>query len=416
MRIWFILLLLWGSIVQAQQVFDSIPRITAQWYDRYVTFLSSEKIDSLWPYARTDLVPVIYAVNKYELLPNAQIDSIVHLVNYVHRDSRVRLAYVWIGGSASPEGPLHWNRKLGNFRSKALTNYLLKHTSLDAAQLRVENLEEDWESVIEVLSQMSDFPHRNEVIDIIVIEPDREKRKRKIRSLDGGKTWRKLIQSVFPSLRNSRMVIVCHAGDTILPTPASLPKLATDMVFPRTVPDFYIDQSLNTTRFWAVKTNVLFLAALVANIGVEVELWPRWSLDIPVWYSPYDITTTRKVRLLAVQPEVRRWFQKAGKGHFLGLHTHVAGFNVAINDHGRYQDPNHALWGMGISYGYAMNLGAKKRWGLEFNLGAGFAEYDYVAFANKTNGPKLHAGSNWYWGVTRAGISISYKWYKERKK
>ena len=414
MRIYLLLLLLlYGSIVQAQQIHKNVP-LSA--YSRYVTFLPVDKLDSVLTYARTDLVPVIYKVNKYELQPNQQTDSIVRLVNQVYRDSLVRLAYVWIGGSASPEGPLSWNKKLGYYRSKALADYLLKHTRLDADQLRVENLVEDWDSVVEILSNLSDFPYRDEIMAIIVGEPDSEKRKSKIRLLDGGRTWRKLIHTVFPSLRNSRMVIVCHAGDTALPVSRPLSDLASEIVVPRKLPVPLFVPPQPDTRFWAVKTNTLFLAALVANAGIEVELWPRWSLDIPVWYSPYNITSTRKIRLLAVQPEVRHWFRKAGTGHFVGLHTHVVGFNVAVNDHGRYQDPNHALWGMGLSYGYAMDLGVKKRWGLEFNLGAGFAEYDYVAFSNWINGPKVGEGSNWYWGITRAGISISYKWYKNRKK
>lgn len=89
---------------------------------------------------------------------------------------------------------------------------------------------------------------------------------------------------------------------------------------------------------------------------------------------------------------------------------------MAINDHGRYQDPNHALWGMGISYGYAIELGKQKRWAVEFNIGAGFAEYDYDIYRNWENGPKTGSGSDWYWGITRAGISISYKWYVEKGK
>ncbi len=181
------------------------------------------------------------------------------------------------------------------------------------------------------------------------------------------------------------------------------------------IEDTLVAQPFPQTRFFAVKTNLLFAAALCANLGFEAELWPKWSLDIPVWYSPYDITSTRKLRLLAAQPEIRWWPEKAGEGHFFGLHMHVVGFNVAINDHGRYQDPNHALWGMGLSYGYAMKLGKTKRWGLEFNVGAGFAEYDYDAYRNQENGQKFRSGSATYFGITRAGISLSYNWYKERK-
>lgn len=57
----------------------------------------------------------------------------------------------------------------------------------------------------------------------------------------------------------------------------------------------------------AVKTNLLFDAVLVANLGVEISPWTHWSLDIPVWYSPYNISSTRNIRLLAVQPEIRWW-------------------------------------------------------------------------------------------------------------
>ena len=165
----------------------------------------------------------------------------------------------------------------------------------------------------------------------------------------------------------------------------------------------------------AVKTNLLFVAALTANLGFEAELWPHWSIDLPVWYSPYDIASTRKLRLLAVPPEVRWWPGVVMNGHFIGLHTHVAGFNVAINDKARYQDPNHALWGMGLSYGYAFSWGKDNRWGIEFNIGVGFAEYDYDAYRNRRNGALFKSGSDVYWGVTRAGVNLSYKWSFARR-
>ncbi len=165
----------------------------------------------------------------------------------------------------------------------------------------------------------------------------------------------------------------------------------------------------------AVKNNLLFDAVLVANLGVEISPWTHWSLDIPVWYSPYNISSTRNIRLLAVQPEIRWWSKEAMNGHFVGLHTHVAGFNIALNDYARYQDPNHALWGLGVSYGYAMTLGKSAHWGLEFTLGAGFAQYHYDAYRNASNGPKFRSGSDCYWGITRAGVTLSYRWTLLRK-
>ena len=410
--------LLFGGIVGAQNVKDSVPDIVYKWYPKYVTFLPGDKLDSVLVYANTDLVPVIYKVNKYDLKGSPQLDSIVNLINQIKSDSRVELAYVWVGGSASPEGPVAWNKKLGDYRSAALSNFLRSKTDLPDEQLRVENLGEDWYSVTRTLEKI-DFPNKEKILDIIDSEPDWNSRKNKIRAIDNGQTWRRLVREIFPVFRNSRMVIVCSADGLKYRTHKSVPLVlqAPDTVCPMlSMP--MIETKLRRqpeNRFWSVKTNTLFLAALVANVGVEVELWKKWSLDVPVWYSPYNITSTRKIRLMAVQPEIRHWLKKAGEGHFFGLHTHVAGFNVAINDNGRYQDPNHALWGMGLSYGYATHISKNKRWSLEFNLGVGFAEYDYDAYRNWANGPKFRSGSDWYWGITRAGISISYKWYKERK-
>ena len=361
-KLLFILSILYSYCIAAQ----SLPTITRsdiyERYPQYITFLPADKLDSVLIYANTDLVPVIYKVNKYGLESNEQLDSITQIVNNVIQDKDIDLAYVWIGGSASPEGPIWWNKKLGHFRSKALADYLLSNTDITKDLLRVENLEEDWHSVHRILQQ-TDFQNKAQILDIIETEPDNEKRKSKIRAIDGGKTWRKLIREVFPPFRNARMVIVCHAEKTeekllkgtisLLSTMESPLMTVRNIEFP-TLPT-------PKSRFFALKTNTLFLTLLTANLGFEVELWEKWSLDVPIIYSPYDITPTRKLRILATQPELRWWTKNAGEGHFFGLHAHVAGFNIAINDNGRYQDPNHALWGLGIGYGYALCFGAEKR-------------------------------------------------------
>lgn len=397
----------------AQQHKNVLPSEVCRWYSQYVTFLPYDRLDSVLVYAQTDLVPVIYKVNKYDLHVTAQLDSLVSLINHIKHDDRVGLAYVWVGGSASPEGPVRWNKKLGDYRSRQLADYLLEHTDLTSSKFRVENLKEDWYSLSRTLEK-SDYKYKDTLLNIISHEPDLNRRKERIRALDGGRTWRWLIRELFPSYRNARVVIVCYAEQIRLPAIRPCPPVLNFASLPKDIKPIAVHQ-IPSKRFFALKTNGLFALALVANLGFEVELWEKWSLDVPVYYSPYDITPTRKLRLLAIQPEVRRWMRKAGEGHYVGVHTHVAGFNVAINDNGRYQDPNHALWGLGIGYGYAMNLGQKKRWGLEFNLGVGFAEYDYDVYRNWQNGPKYHSGSDWYWGLTRAGVTVSYKWYKSRK-
>ena len=230
-----------------------------------------------------------------------------------------------------------------------------------------------------------------------------------------------MIEELFPQLRNARLAIVSVypkfepiASEYTLKRPPMIPLNQYDLMSPKLLPPT-IDKSQSSKWKIAIKTNLLFDAVLVANLGVEISPWTHWSLDIPVWYSPYNISSTRNIRLLAVQPEIRWWSKEAMNGHFVGLHTHVAGFNIALNDYARYQDPNHALWGLGVSYGYAMTLGKSAHWGLEFTLGAGFAQYHYDAYRNASNGPKFRSGSDCYWGITRAGVTLSYRWTLLRK-
>ena len=409
-----VLALMISYIASAQNRTDSTLSIGYNWYPKHVTFLPNDKIDSVFVYANTELVPVIYTVNKYDLKPNNQLQEISSLINKVLQDYRVQLAYVWIGGSASPEGPVAWNKKLGDYRSQALANYLLNNTTLPMDKIRVVNLEEDWYSVTRKLETI-DFINKDQILNIIHTEPDWNKRKNKIKAIDHGKTWHRLIHDLFPPFRNARLVIVCSAQqirefeDYIIPAEYEYKRPAMQYLElkPTTKP--------TDTRFIAIKTNALFLATLTANLGIEMELGKKWSLDIPVWYSPYNITSTRYIRLLATQPEVRFWTKKAGQGNFLGLHSHIIGYNIAINDNGRYQDPNRAAWGFGLSYGYALHFDKSKRWGLEFNLGAGFVNYKFDEYRNWNNGPLYRSGSGYYWGITRAGISFSYNWYFKRK-
>ena len=130
--------------------------------------------------------------------------------------------------------------------------------------------------------------------------------------------------------------------------------------------------------FAAVKTNIACYAGAVANIGAEVQLHPHVTLDMPMSMSFWDMERAHGLRLILFQPEVRYWFGHAGSGHFMGLH---AGYSLRISDH----------------------------WNFEFNLGAGYANMKYDRFYNIDNGAQSGGGEYDYWGITRLGLSLVYK-------
>lgn len=113
------------------------------------------------------------------------------------------------------------------------------------------------------------------------------------------------------------------------------------------------------------------------------------------------------MRTVALQPEARWWIgNETGRGHFVGLHAHVAWFNVKWNDD-RYQDTDRPLLGAGISYGYKLPL--SRHWGAEFNLGVGYANMKYNTYYNVDNGAQLDTRVRHYWGITRVGASLVYR-------
>ena len=120
-------------------------------------------------------------------------------------------------------------------------------------------------------------------------------------------------------------------------------------------------------RYLALKTNVIYDACALLNLAVEMQVHKKITVELPLTCSLWDLGDKHGVRTVALQPEARWWIgNETGRGHFVGLHAHVAWFNVKWNDD-RYQDTDRPLLGAGISYGYKLPL--SKHWGAEFNLG-----------------------------------------------
>lgn len=182
-----------SGIVWAQETSETLTSCLNKNYPDYVIFLSDKKIDSVFYYANTSIAPVIFKVNKYKLYPNKQLESIADILRRIQQDTIIRLSHVWVGGSASPEGPPSWNYRLGEYRSRALADFLLQETGIPESKLKVENLCEDWYSFEVALKNGAQIPNKSKVLDILAKETDNERRKKQIKALDGGYTWQRII-------------------------------------------------------------------------------------------------------------------------------------------------------------------------------------------------------------------------------
>lgn len=160
-------------------------------------------------------------------------------------------------------------------------------------------------------------------------------------------------------------------------------------------------------RYWALKVNVPYAAAVVQNLEFEAQVARKWTVSLPVMWSVSDLANDHGLRTIALQPEARWWEGKRlGEGHFVGFHANLAWFNLKWDDT-RYQARHTPLMGAGISYGYKLPLSA--HWGAEFSLGVGYAYMKYDTYYNIDNGARLGTGSRQYFGLDRVAVSLVYR-------
>lgn len=165
-------------------------------------------------------------------------------------------------------------------------------------------------------------------------------------------------------------------------------------------------------RSLLLKTNAVAWGMAVLNVAVEYDISPAFSLLLPFYYSPADyFTSSRKLRIFCVQPEVRYWFRQVD-GLFTGVHAGVSSYNYALKSSTyRYQnsDTGAPLLNLGLTAGYRLPLDKKQRWCLEFSLGVGYAYLNYDRFFNIPNGAYVDTRHKNFFGIDHVGISVGYR-------
>lgn len=178
----------------------------------------------------------------------------------------------------------------------------------------------------------------------------------------------------------------------------------------RTDPPMQTDESISapqtSSRYVAVKTNLAAWAGTIMNVAADVQVARHWSVELLVLWCPWYVSSEHAIKTFTIQPEARYWLSKPGAGHFFGVHAHVGWFNVKWN-RDRYQDTDRPLLGAGISYGYLLPF--NEHWAGEFTLGAGYANMRYDTYYNIDNGARIDTRTKNYWGITRVGLSVVYR-------
>jgi hypothetical protein len=167
----------------------------------------------------------------------------------------------------------------------------------------------------------------------------------------------------------------------------------------------------------ALKKNLLYDATGTINLGTEIALAPRWTLDWSSSLNDWEVLENREWKHFLTQPEARYWFCSRFAGHFIGIHAHYARYDIAnIDNDIKFLGTNFSalsnsgfngwLLGAGVGYGYAFVLG--EHWNLEMELGIGYAYMEYDRRVWATGVVVEHNAHRNYFGITKLNIGLSY--------
>ena len=168
----------------------------------------------------------------------------------------------------------------------------------------------------------------------------------------------------------------------------------------------------------AGKTNIIYDVSATVNVGLEVGLSDRWTLDMSGSFNGWSTSGEKKWKHWMVQPEARYWLCDKFSGHFFGFHLHGGQYNIGGlkngiqflgTDFSQLADYRYQGWfaGAGIGYGYSWILG--RHWNLEVEIGLGYSYTRYDKFECAGCGEKVEEDrTHHYVGPTKAALNLIY--------
>ena len=155
--------------------------------------LEGKGAEVIFPISQTKLY-----LNRYN---NAKtLEQIIEAIKRIEENDAQQLNSIEIKGLASPEGGLRFNTELGEGRANALQKYIQdKMPHLTNEQFQIINGVENWEGLREMVAQ-SKLKDKSKVLKIIDTKSG-EARKRALKMLNNGDTYRYMTKYFYPQLR-----------------------------------------------------------------------------------------------------------------------------------------------------------------------------------------------------------------------
>lgn len=402
-----------------------------------------------------------FQVNRTELQAADPFISLYNdsLVPWL-KDNNLILREIYVKGAASPEGPYDNNVRLSRERTKRLIEFLSSNLSQPIADRPTNTsfVTEDYAYLVKLMQQAGDKDYGKVKAIWDACKGNERLCKKKLRALNGGRTWRRLVKVYFPTLRQSRMVLWFALNPHHIPVPKqryyfadkadmqivpSFPVLPTFSMEPVSTDTVVVAQDSPRRHMIALRTNLLHDFLYVPQFGfapganVQLEYYPlsgHFTMNAGFTFTNHRLWDTHKfMQIRDLQLELRRYFKGGGQfiGTYLGAYAEGMVYGIGFSATKGWEGEGG---GAGLTIGHTCKLNKKGSLRLEFSLSAGafITVYDPYVWGNPINGTidglyyyDYHGSTSsfkernhrfmWF-GPTNAGIHLTYDIIYRKKK
>lgn len=354
-------------------------------------------------------------------------------IDYYHQpDSNFVLTNVTVVGGASPEGSVKFNEWLSHQRAARIFEYIGARFDLPDSLTSFTFLGRDWGGLRRMVLADPNVPHRDDVLttldDIISKyrqgETESQGNLARLKRLHKGIPYTYMYKNLFPVLRASKLVLTFDNPKPRypnLPAPADISWILDDIDMPPVQipfrPAAFPFVKIPRPFYMGIKTNLLYEALGVPNIGVEFYLGKNMSIVgnwMYAWW--HSDRLARYWRIYGGDLALRWWFGSAAHnkpltGHHVGIYGSLLTYDFEWGGRGYMGGvPRGTLWDKcnhfaGVEYGYSLPVGL--RWNIDFNIGIGYQGGEYQVY-DPMDGCYVYRETRYrhYWGPTKAEVSL----------
>lgn len=338
---------------------------------------------------------------------------------------------VLVVGTTSPDGNESYNDSLALKRAQEVRMVIhWKHPEVDRNKIWIHSLAIDWEAITSLIEadKLLFAGEKAQILALVRSNLSNDEKQRLLMQINQGSTWRQIVDRHLWKLKRGTVRVAFRTASSanfalpdataynaaiykeapILPATVRQSNSRQSEAMPQPPDDEYC-----YTPLFAVKTNLLFDAATLFNIELEVPIGRRWSVAAE-WIFPWWLWEQHQhcLQLLSGTIEGRywlgnRWCKPPLTGWFAGVYTSGGLYDLEWNGKG-YQ--GEFFVAAGVSGGYAHPIGKHLR--MEYALGVGYMQTDYRRYQAGATAEgewglyKREAGRYTWVGPTRAKVSL----------